>query len=145
MTNSCQTKYFNFFGLVFDNAFYFHNGNKMSKIPLSFVKSVKIFKGRELKINLFLLLISTVLILFYFFFNNNNNTFQSDCIATTIITPLLLTSFLYKKYFYEIVLVTKDYNPILLNVSIEFRNDAEQIVSQISKKITEDNNEKIAS
>lgn len=48
---------------------------------------------------------------------------------------LLVSSFLFKKYCYDIIVLTIDYQPISIKVSVDSKNDAKKIVAKVNEKL----------
>jgi len=131
--NQSKLEYFNSYGLVFDDRFYFKTDYNFSCIPFNSIKRIKIVKGREFKINLLIFLISSLCISFSFLLLDEQMVFK--IIGVIIMTPLMISSFLYKKYCYKIVIVTKDHQPISTIVNLNSKEEAKKIVSQVNKKL----------
>ena len=133
--NSEQLKleYSNSYGLLFEDRFYIHREKDLSCINLNKVKKIKLVKGQTLKINFISFLISCLIIFFSILLEHNQMI--SKYIFYLCASLFFISSFLLKKHNYTIIVVTIDYRPIEINVDIDFKNDAKEIVSKINNKL----------
>jgi hypothetical protein len=135
MIASSQSKleYFNSYGLIFDDCFYVNRENDLSCIRLNRVKKVKMVKGRKITINVVAFLVSCAIVYFSLLLQNDQMIFKYLFYVGA--ASFLITSLFFKKYCYNIIVITIDYQPISINVELKSKNQAKTIVSKVNKKI----------
>lgn len=133
VSNQSKLEYFNSYGLIFNDRFYVHRDNELSCVNLNNVKKIKLVKRREVKINLLAFMFSCFMLYFSFLFNEIQPIYVYLFYVGA--ASLLVSSFLFKKYCYDIIVLTIDYQPISIKVSVDSKNDAKKIVAKVNEKL----------
>lgn len=133
VSNQSKLEYFNSYGLVFNDRFYVHRDNELSCVNLDNVKKIRLVRRREIKINLLTFIFSCLMIYFSFLFKEIQPVFVYLFYVGA--ASLLVSSFLFKKYCYDIIVLTIDYQPISIKVSVDSKNDAKKIVAKVNEKL----------
>lgn len=128
-----KLEYFNSYGLIFDDCFYLNRENNLSCIRLNRVKRVKMVRARQTTINLIAFLVSCAIMYSSFLLQKEQVLFKYMFYAGAAF--LLIASILFKKYCYNIIVVTIDYQPISIKVEIKSKDQAKTIVAKVNKKI----------
>ena len=130
--NESKLEYFNSYGLVFHDRFYVSRENNLLRIDLNKVKTIRLIKGRKYEMNFFSFISSCLIIYFSFLLENNLMMYKYVFYISAVL--LIIISFNLKKFCYKIVVVTKDYQLISINVSKGSKNDAKKIIEEVNKK-----------
>ncbi len=133
VSEQLNLEYSNSYGLVFEDRFYVHRDNDLSCINLNKVKKIKLVRGRKINVNVITFLMSGIIIYFSFLFQQNQMIYKYLFYLGAF--AFFLSSFLFKKYSYTIIVVTIDYQPIKIRVDVHFKNDAKVIVAKVNKKL----------
>ena len=133
VSNQSKLEYFNSYGLVFNDRFYVHRNNELSCVNLDNVKKIKLVRRREIKINLLTFMFSCFMLYFSFLFKEIQPIYVYLFYVGA--ASLLVSSFLVKKYCYDIIVLTIDYQPISIKVSVDSKNDAKKIVAKVNEKL----------
>lgn len=133
VSNQSKLEYFNSYGLVFNDRFYVHRDNELSCVNLDNVKKIKLVRRREIKINLLTFMFSCFMLYFSFLFKEIQPAYVYLFYVGA--ASLLVSSFLVKKYCYDIIVLTIDYQPISIKVSVDSKNDAKKIVAKVNEKL----------
>jgi len=133
VSNQSKLEYFNSYGLVFNDRFYVHRDNELSCVNLDNVKKIKLVRRREIKINLLTFMFSCFMLYFSFLFKEIQPIYVYLFYVGA--ASLLVSSFLVKKYCYDIIVLTIDYQPISIKVSVDSKNDAKKIVAKVNEKL----------
>lgn len=133
VSNQSKLEYFNSYGLVFNDRFYIHRDNELSCVNLDNVKKIKLVRRREVKINLLTFIFSCLMIYFSFLFKEIEPLYVYLFYVGA--ASLLVSSFLFKKYCYDIIVLTIDYQPISIKVSVDSKSDAKKIVAKVNEKL----------
>jgi hypothetical protein len=133
VSDQSQLEYFNSYGLIFNDCFFIKRDNNFSCVNLSNVKSIRLIRGREVKINFLLFLIFCFVTYVSFFFHDSQMIVRYSLQALSI--PLFFASFLFKKYFYNMIVLTNDYHSVLTKVGVESKNEAKEIVAKVNNKL----------
>jgi hypothetical protein len=136
VSNQSKLEYFNSYGLVFNDRFYVHRDNELSCVNLDNVKKIKLVRRREIKFNLLAFIFSFFMLYFSFLFKEIQPIYMYLFYVGA--ASLLVSSFLVKKYCYDIIVLTIDYQPISIKVSVESKNDAKKIVAKVNEKLNSD-------
>lgn len=135
VSNQSHLEYFNSFGLVFNDCFFIKRGNNFSCVNFNNVKSIRLIRGREVKINFLIFIAFCVVVYSSFFFREKQILVKY--ILQTASVPLLITSFLIKKYIYNMIVLTNDFNSVLTKVGVDSKNEAKEIVAKVNNKLKE--------
>ncbi len=137
MTNSKQSSlvFSNSYGLIFVDRIYLQRENALSCFYLENLKSIKIKKTQEKKVNVFSLLFSLLILCFTTFYIEINIVFMT--ISYVIAALLILLSFTFKKYLYTIVILTNTNDFISIQVTTELKYAAKDFVNKTNKKLKE--------
>jgi hypothetical protein len=135
VSNQSQLEYFNSFGLVFNDCFFIKRGNNFSCVNFNNVKSIRLIRGREVKINFLIFIAFCVVVCSSFFFREKQILVKY--ILQTASVPLLITTFLIKKYIYNMIVLTNDFNSVLTKVGVDSKNEAKEIVAKVNNKLKE--------
>ena len=135
MSPKHQTKleFFNSYGLVFEDRFYLHRYNYSSFIDIDNLNKIKLVKKRKLSLNFFFFLIGLSILIFGLIYSQNVLIVKGFSSLFSFVFVLL--SFMYRKNDYTILMVTNNLQPLEIKVDNDFKSDAEEIISQINKKI----------
>jgi hypothetical protein len=133
VSNQSKLEYFNSYGLVFNDRFYVHRDNELSCVNLDNIKKIKLVRRREIKINLLAFMFSCFMLYFSFLFKEIQPIYVYLFYVGA--ASLLVSSFLFKKYCYDIIVLTIDYQPISIKVSVDSKNDAKKIVAKVNEKL----------
>lgn len=137
MTTAQQTNlvFFNSYGLIFDDRIYLQRENALLCLYVENLKSIKLTKTREKKINIFSLLLSiSILSITNIYFEDSIAFIVSSYIVGAVI---LLVSFSFKKYLYTIVILTKTNDFTTIKVNNNLKNSARELIDNINKKLKE--------
>ena len=137
MTNSKQSNlvFSNSYGLLFADRIYLQRENAMSCFYLENLKSIKIKKTQEKKVNVFSLLFSLLILCFTTIYIEINIVFMT--ISYVIAALLILLSFTFKKYLYTIVILTNTNDFISIQVTPELKYVAKEFINKVHKKLKE--------
>lgn len=137
MTTSKQSSlhFSNSFGLIFDDRIYLQRANALSYFYIENLKSVKLTKTQEKKVNVFSFIFSIVVVCFACFYTQNNLTLMIT--SFTIGAALLLLTFWYKKYLYTIIILTNTNDFISIEVNNDLKNSAKEFIINLNKKLKE--------
>ena len=128
-----KLEFFNSYGLVFEDRFYLHRYNYSSFIDIDNLNKIKLVKKRKLSLNFFFFLTGSIILIFGFVYSQNIMILKGFSSLFSFV--LLLLSYVYKKNDYSIFMLTKTLQPLEIKVDYEFKADAEEIISEIHKKI----------
>lgn len=92
---------------------------------------IRFVKRQKYHINYMFLLLSIYLL---FFLKNNVVSHFDQCIISSIITALLVSTFFFKTFHYRFILIKKNFFTEII-VSKKMSTDAENLAYQINKKI----------
>lgn len=128
-----KLEFFNSYGLVFEDRFYLHRYNYSSFIDIDNLKKIKLVKKRELSLNFFFFIAGITILIFGLFYSQNVLIIKGFSSLFSFVFVLL--SFVYRKNDYTILMVTNTLQPLEIKVDNECKSEAEEIISQINRKI----------
>lgn len=137
MTNSKQSSlvFSNSYGLIFDDRIYLQRENALSCFYLENLKSVKLSKTQEKKVNIFSLLGSVLILCITTLYIENNLAFMIT--SYVIAAVLILMSFTFKKYLYTIIILTNANDFISIKVNTDMKYAAKEFVTRVNKELKE--------
>jgi hypothetical protein len=128
-----KLEFFNSYGLVFEDRFYLHRYNYSSFIDIDNLNKIKLVKKRKLSMNFFFFITGFGFLIFGLLYCKNVLIVKGFSSLFSFL--FILLSFIYRKYNYSILMVTNTLQPLEIKVDNDFKSDAEEIISQINKKI----------
>lgn len=137
MTNSKQSSlvFSNSYGLLFADRIYLQRENALSCFYIENLKSVKLTKTQEKKVNIFSLLGSVLILCIATLYIENDLAFMIT--SYVIAAVFILMSFTFKKYLYTIIILTNANDFISIKVNTDMKYAAKEFVTRVNKELKE--------
>jgi len=131
--NQPKLEFCNSFGLVFEDYLCLLDNKHSSFIYVNNLKKIQLIKRREFIFNFLIFIISCALL--YFTFTLQFESVYIKVLLYCVSIGLILGAFLYKKYDYNVVLITGDFQPLTIKVDKNNKSEAKDLVINVNKKL----------